>query len=203
MRKRNLLLGGLAVFIGLGAVGAAAGGSSTAAGGSSTAGASDPTVSTPPTVANAASAAPVATIDPTTVPDAAGAATIGQPIKVDDDLTVTVLDAKYSSGSEYLKPAKGYVYLGLKVRYEANHEAFVSSNDWNVLADGAKQGQWTITADDAWKPILSLDKLAAGASTEGWIAFEVPKPATFAEVRFDNKMFSDDAAQMVLKVKAN
>jgi Domain of unknown function (DUF4352) len=205
MRKRNLILGGLAVFIGLGAVGTAAGGSSNAADTTATATTPPAAATASPAVADATTAPAVAdaTTAPSVAPEAAGTVTIGQPIKVDDDLTVTVLDAKYSTGSQYLKPAKGYVYMGLKVRYEAANEAYVSSNDWNVLADGSKQGHWTIVGDDAWEPALMIDKLAAGASTEGWITFEVPKPANVAEVRFDNKPFSDDPAQMVLKVQTH
>ena len=89
----------------------------------------------------------------------------------------------------------------MKVRYEASDEGFVSSSDWNVLSDGTKQGKWAILIDDAWEPTLPFDELSAGASVEGWIMFELPKPTKYAEVRFDNDLFSDDA-QLVMKVSA-
>ena len=217
MRKRNLIIGGVATFLVLGAIGAAAGGSAAE------------TAATTPTTAPVASKAPVAITEPvpaaeveevllrsdrvevkhvatatTEVPAAAGnEVKVGQSIKVDDKLTVTVLDTKIAtSNGQFQKPAKGYVYVGLKVRYEASEEALVSMNDWNVLADGTKQGQWTILIGDKWEPTLPFDQLAAGASVEGWITFEMPKPAKFAEVRFDNNLFTDDAPQLVLKVPA-
>ena len=215
MRKRNLIIGGVATFLVLGAIGAAAGGSAAE------------TAATTPTTAPAASTAPVATTEPvpsvepvetdapvatdepvaTATTEAPAAAAnevkVGQSIKVDDKLTVTVLDTKIAtSNGQFQKPAKGYVYVGLKVRYEASEEALVSMNDWNVLADGTKQGEWTILIGDKWEPTLPFDQLAAGASVEGWITFEMPKPAKFAEVRFDNNLFTDDAPQLVLKVPA-
>jgi hypothetical protein len=190
VRTRNFIIGGVALVIGLAAVGSATGGSKDSLGS---------TAATPPPAANAP-AAPAAT----SAPAAEAAVKVGQPVKVDDNLTVTVLDAKYAtSNGQFQKPAAGYVYMGVKVRYEASHEAFVSSGDWNVLADGTKQGQWAILIGDNWEPTLPFSQLAAGASVEGWMTFEVPKPAKFAEVRFDNKMFSDDAPQLVTKFTLN
>ncbi len=192
MRTRNLIIGGVAVFLGLAAVGAANDNTST-----------DST--TTPAVAANAQAAPAATPAPaapaaTSAPAAGNSAKIGQPVKVDDKLTVTVLDVTYAtSNGQYQKPAAGYVFVAAKVRYEASDETLVSSGDWDVLADGTKQGQWTILMGDKWEPSLPFDTLAAGASTEGWITFEVPKPAKFAELRFDNDLFGDGPAQMVVK----
>ena len=109
--------------------------------------------------------------------DGAAMAAKGEPVDV-GDATVTILDAKYANSvGEYQKPADGYVYFALKVRYEATDgEILVNSGDWNVLADGKKQGQWTIVINDDWDPGLTFDTLTTGATTEGWITFEVPEP---------------------------
>lgn len=199
VRKRYLIIGGIATIITLGAV---------SAGGGST----DASTPTTTTVAQAPAApaedtGSVATGKPVAAPTSEAAETgsqaeLGKPVKVDDDLTVTVLDAKIATkNGDYQKPAKGYVYLGIKVRYEATAESLVNMGDWNVLADGSKQGQWALLVGDKWEPTLPFDQLAAGATTEGWITFEVPKPDKYAEIRFDNDFFSDEP-QLVLQVAA-
>ena len=182
MRKRNLILAGVGIVVGLSALGAAGGSAS----------------ATPPTSSNAAVEAPVAEAPAAETPavvesDGVTMAAKGEPVDV-GDATVTILDAKYAkSVGEYQKPADGYVYFALKVRYEATDgEILVNSGDWNVLADGKKQGQWTIVMNDDWDPGLTFDTLTTGASTEGWITFEVPEPTDGFRVQFDNSMFSDE-----------
>ena len=191
MSKRKIIIGGLVVFVGLAAIGAAAGGAEAEP--------TDAVATIQPADEVEATSAPAdevaATEEPAAeAPEGGSTATIGNPVQIDDNLTVTVTDAKWAKSiDEYQKPAKGYVYVALKVKYESkDSEVLVNSADWNVLADGERQGQWTIVMNDKWEPSLTFDTLAAGATTEGWMTFEVPAPKDSIEVRFENDLFSDE-----------
>jgi hypothetical protein len=109
MSKRNIIIGGIAVVIGLAAIGAAAGGAE-----------ADPTDAVAPT--NAPVAAVDATAEPAAetpeaevteepaaeAPEGAAPVAIGGAVQIDDNLTVTVTDVKSAkSVGEFQKPAGG------------------------------------------------------------------------------------------------
>jgi hypothetical protein len=112
-----------------------------------------------------------------------------------EGVEVTVAEASYrESIDEYQKPAAGYVFVAFKLRLTAIDAAkFVSANDWSVLADGTRQGKWTVVISDQWEPILSLEEVRPGATTEGWVVFEVPRPTSFVRLVYDPSFFSSDA----------
>ena len=193
MNKRNIIIVGAVVMVGLIGVGAAAGGSSSADGATPSADTTQPVASSAP-VAETTPAAPVESpTTPEADPDSGRKVGLNEATKV-GDVTVTVLDAKISKGTQYQKPAKGHVFFAMNVRYEAaDQETFVSSSDWTVLADDKQQGQWTFVMNDDWDPTLTFEALASGAVSEGWIVFEVPTPKSEIVARFDNDLLSDDA----------
>lgn len=114
----------------------------------------------------------------------------GQPGTV-DGMTVTVLEATWSRGEEFIKPASGHVYVGFKVRLQATGSGkFASLADFSALADGTRQGQSAI-AVTGWEPMLSIEQLQPGASIEGWVAFEVPEPSSFVRLVYDPNVLTD------------
>ena len=187
MRKRNLVLAGVGIFVGIGALGSLGGSPTTTPTTSPNGNASVEATQTVEATQSVAEATPA------TAADGDVLVAKGEPVDV-GDATVTILDAKYADKvGQFQEPADGYVYFALKVRYEATDgETLVNSGDWNVLADGTKQGQWAIVVNDAWDPALTFDTLTTGATTEGWITFEVPKPTDNFRVQFDNDMFNDE-----------
>lgn len=123
----------------------------------------------------------------------APAATIGKPVTI-DGIQITIRKVEWTEGSTFWHPPKGYIWVGYKITMKAVEESrVVSSSDFVALADGTKQGEWTITGDEDWQPLLSLTELRAGASTTGWIAFEMPKPAKYIRLIYDPSFFSDEA----------
>jgi hypothetical protein len=46
---------------------------------------------------------------------------------------------------------------------------------------------------DKYEPALAFEELRPGASLEGWIVFEVPRPAASVTLVYDPSFFSDDA----------
>jgi hypothetical protein len=127
-------------------------------------------------------------------------ARLGKPIVV-DGLQITVLKAQVSTGSTYFRPPSGYIWVGYKVRFKAIDGArTVSVSDWVTLADGSRQGEWTIASVDSWDPVIGLTELRQGASTTGWITFEVPKPKKYIRLIYDPSLFSDDP-KLTLDVK--
>jgi hypothetical protein len=112
-----------------------------------------------------------------------------------DGVDVTIKEAHWAAAiDEYQKPPAGYVYVASKVALKSNRDAeFVSANDWTALADGTKQGTWTIAIGDKYEPALAFEELRPGASLEGWIVFEVPRPAASVTLVYDPSFFSDDA----------
>jgi hypothetical protein len=120
-------------------------------------------------------------------------AEVGTPVTI-EGVEVTIKDVQFSEGGEFLKPADGYVWVGYNIGLKAlDDNKFVSSGDWTALSDGNQQGKWTISGEDGWEPVLSLDELRAGAMTSGWVVFEVPKPKDFVRLIYDPSFFSDEA----------
>ena len=119
LNKRNIIIVGAVVMVGLIGVGAAAGGSSTADGATPSNGTTQPVSSSAP-VAETTPAAPVeSSTTPEADPDSGRKVGLNEATKV-GDVTVTVLDAKISKGTQYQKPAKGHVFFAMNVRYEAD-----------------------------------------------------------------------------------
>lgn len=115
----------------------------------------------------------------------AQAASVGQSVSV-EGMEVTILEVHYSAGTEFQHPAAGYVYVGAKVRVKANADnKFASLTDWSALADGSRQGSMATVQINAWAPALLIEQLQPGATIEGWLSFEVPKPTSFVRLVYD------------------
>lgn len=120
-------------------------------------------------------------------------AKIGKPVTI-DGIQITIRKVQWTKGSTYWHAPKGYIWVGYKITMKAvDGSRVVTASDFTALADGTKQGEWTITGDEDWRPLLSLTELRAGASTTGWIAFEMPKPAKYIRLVYDPSYFSDEA----------
>ena len=167
--KKLVIYGGIGVLV-LAALGAAAGGSGNNG-------------VTPGVSASASQQAAAGSVK----------ADLNTPVTV-DGVELTILDAQASKGSEFIKPAAGYVFVGYKVRAKALDDSmFVSLSDFSALTDGNKQAKSTITGDKAWEPLLSVEEVRAGATTEGWVVFEAPEPQDFIRLVYDPSLLSDDA----------
>jgi hypothetical protein len=120
-------------------------------------------------------------------------AKVGAPVTI-EGVEVTIKDVQFSNGSEFLKPANGYVWVGYNIQLKAlDGSKFISSSDWTALTDGDQQGKWTITGSEDWEPVLSLEELREGATTSGWVVFEVPEPDDYVRLVYDPSFFSDEA----------
>ncbi len=105
-------------------------------------------------------------------------ALVGEPIQLVDALdgselgSVTVLSFKKYSSLSSLEPERGYVWVGVKVRYVASG-AF-SFNPFDFVAHDDRRTQYESAGHDLI-PSLDSGTLAKGRKKEGWISFEVPK----------------------------
>jgi hypothetical protein len=120
-------------------------------------------------------------------------AKLGKPVTI-DGIEITILKSRWSTGASYWAPPKGYIWAAYQIRLKAIGESrLITSGDWVALADGTRQGEWTITGISSWEPLLSLTDVRAGASTTGWIVFEMPRPKKTIELIYDPSFFSDEA----------
>lgn len=113
---------------------------------------------------------------------------VGQTVKVGDTWQMQILSAKMSTGSQFVKPKAGNVYLIVTVSAKnlSSSEQVISSLVQFHLQDSSGQ-QYQIALDpDAG---ATLDgKVEAGSPRRGVLTYEVPKGTKSFTLGFENSI---------------
>ena len=116
-----------------------------------------------------------------------------------ENLKITAVEIKESTGSEYLAPEEGNIFVGVKFLVEN-----VSSEDQTVSSlllfeaytDDMKS-DLSITASTSFEGGTIDGTIAPGKKMEGWYAIEVPADWGTVEIQMKNELLSSSTAKFV------
>ena len=111
-----------------------------------------------------------------------------------DDIRITYMaSGVYKTGTQFLKPAEGnmYIFLRFFVENTGSGDKTVTSFDFDCYADGYSCDGF-YGADDSLSASLSPGRTATGA-----VYFEVPKDADEIEVEYEVDFWSDKKVKFV------
>jgi hypothetical protein len=115
---------------------------------------------------------------------------VGQLVKVGDTWQIDILSAKTSTGSQFMTPKAGNVYLIVTVSMKniSSQEQNVSSLAQFNLADQDGQKYTETLLPDSG---ATLDgKVEAGSPLKGNLAYEIPKGTHFLQFSFQNDVIA-------------